>query len=92
MTTAAQDADVVKDRPNLAASEFEAITSQYKGAPLPENENERYASLCRLEQMDTPEDPRFDDITALVRTGLVVALRSCTCHSQSCQLVHCQHT
>ena len=66
MTTAAPDADVIKDRPNLAAGEFEALTSAYKGAPLPPNEDERNASLCRLEQLDTPEDPRFNDITQLV--------------------------
>ena len=66
MTTAAPDANVVKNRPNLPADEFEALTSAYKGAPLPPNEEARNASLCRLEQLDTPEDPRFNDITQLV--------------------------
>lgn len=67
VTTVAPDANVVKDQPNLPADEFEALTSAYKGAPLPPNEDDRNASLCRLEQLDTPEDPRFDDITQLVR-------------------------
>ena len=37
------------------------------GAPLPPNEKERHETLCACQILDTAPDPRFDDITKLVR-------------------------
>ena len=40
---------------------------EYLGAPLPPNEEERHETLCACQILDTAPDPRFDDITKLVR-------------------------
>ena len=40
---------------------------EYLGAPLPPNEKERHETLCACQILDTAPDPRFDDITKLVR-------------------------
>ena len=45
---------------------------EYLGAPAPSNEKERHETLCACQILDTPPDPRFDDITKLV--GLIVLM------------------
>ena len=44
--------------------------AEYSGAPIPHNEDARYGQLCALNVLNTEADPRFDDITNLVRTCL----------------------
>ncbi len=39
----------------------------YRGAPVPNNEKERHETLCACNILDSSPDPRFDDITKLVR-------------------------
>ncbi len=39
----------------------------FYGAPLPTNEKERHETLCACQILDSAPDPRFDDITKLVR-------------------------
>ncbi|CAK0736720.1 hypothetical protein CVIRNUC_000792 [Coccomyxa viridis] len=39
---------------------------EYLGAPAPSNEKERHETLCACQILDTPPDPRFDDITKLL--------------------------
>jgi hypothetical protein len=39
----------------------------YYGAPFPTNEKERHETLCACQVLDSAPDPRFDDITKLVR-------------------------
>ena len=46
---------------------FQIAADKYKGPWLPSNESERCDSLCKLGILDGPGDPRFDDITKLVR-------------------------
>ena len=46
---------------------IETAGRNYKGAPMPVDEDDRCASVCKLGILDTPADPRFDDITKLVR-------------------------
>jgi len=41
---------------------------EYSGAPMPHNEDTRYGQLCALNVLNTEADPRFDDITNLVRS------------------------
>ena len=41
--------------------------TEYLGAPLPANEKERHETLCACQILDSAPDPRFDDITKLVR-------------------------
>ncbi len=48
--------------PAIAYTEQDA---KYQGAPIPSNEKERHAYLCALNLLDTPPDPRFDNITQL---------------------------
>lgn len=43
---------------------------EYLGAPLPANEKERHDTLCACQILDSAPDPRFDDITKLVRCRL----------------------
>jgi len=38
-----------------------------RGPRLPPDEAERVEYLCALQVLDSPKDPRFDDITKLVR-------------------------
>ena len=45
---------------------------EYLGAPAPVNEKERHETLSACQILDTPPDPRFDDITKLV--GLIVLI------------------
>lgn len=40
----------------------------FYGAPIPANEKERHETLCACQILDSAPDPRFDDITKLVRT------------------------
>ena len=42
------------------------LPDAYTGAMIPTNEDARVHSVCNLGIMNTPADPRFDDITKLV--------------------------
>ena len=55
------------DREPLQRSKPQKAKREYQGAPLPPNEGERHAQLCKLGVLDSEPDPRFDDITKLVR-------------------------
>ena len=55
------------DREPLQRSKPQKAKREYQGAPLPANEPERHAQLCKLGVLDSEPDPRFDDITKLVR-------------------------
>ena len=43
----------------------------YKGAPVPTNEKERHETLGACNILDSSPDPRFDDITKLVRPAVL---------------------
>ena len=65
--------------PTLVDSKHHVSDTNVQGAPEPGNEPDRYNALCRLEVLDTNEDPRFNDITQLVRVTLGLQLSSSTC-------------
>lgn len=49
------------------AEPVEVQACAYRGAPVPTNEKERHETLCACNILDSSPDPRFDDITKLVR-------------------------
>ena len=50
--------------------------AEYSGAPMPKDEDARYDQLCALNVLNTEADPRFDDITNLVRPRLCCGIAS----------------
>jgi hypothetical protein len=52
----------------FAATENRPVDNGFYGAPIPANEQERHETLCACQILDSAPDPRFDDITKLVRT------------------------
>jgi hypothetical protein len=55
----------------------EVSAFSYTGAPHPTNEKERREALCACNILDTAPDPRFDDITKLVRAHHAEAPAPC---------------
>ena len=55
------------DREPLQRAKPKRAKREYQGAPVPANEGERHEQLCKLGVLDSEPDPRFDDITKLVR-------------------------
>ncbi|KAK9827983.1 hypothetical protein WJX81_005140 [Elliptochloris bilobata] len=54
------------DREPLQRTRPKKAKREYQGAPMPSNEPERHAQLCKLGVLDSEPDPRFDDITKLL--------------------------
>lgn len=64
------------DREPLQRTRPQKAKREYQGAPLPANEGERHAQLCKLGVLDSEPDPRFDDITKLVRGRVSLCRRA----------------
>ena len=60
-------AEAEDDREPLQRAKPQRPKREFQGAPIPANEGERHAQLCKLGVLDSEPDPRFDDITKLVR-------------------------
>lgn len=60
-------AEAEDDREPLQRVKPQRPKREFQGAPIPANEGERHAQLCKLGVLDSEPDPRFDDITKLVR-------------------------
>jgi hypothetical protein len=54
---------------------FDDASGQYRGAPLPQVEASRMEFLCGLNVLDTPPDPKFDEITRLCLAVFKVRLQ-----------------
>ena len=62
---------------------------EYSGAQIPHNEDARYGQLCALNVLNTEADPRFDDITNLVRALCCRAASKNPCETRQTWVVDC---